>query len=236
MAFGNGPRIVTSGLVLSLDAADRNSYPGSGTTWRDLAGSNNGTLTNGPTYNSANGGSIVFEGTDDYVTGSLQVLSAPFTIEYFGKFNNVTQVNYEYFGQVGTATGANTCLSVSKVGSQFGSYSGNMYVYGGGTFGTFTDISLATNDWVHTVAIATTTAPYVVVYKNAVQGNILTGIPNTEQITAPITISANYRLGFFQNGTWWLNGNIASAKIYNRALPVSEILQNYNAQKSRFGL
>ena len=72
------PRIVTSGLVLALDAAERLSYPRTGTTWRDLSGnSNNGTLTNGPTFSAGNMGSIVFDGVDDYVnianSTSLQV-------------------------------------------------------------------------------------------------------------------------------------------------------------------
>jgi hypothetical protein len=70
MAFANGGRIVTDGLVLSLDAGDRNSYPGSGTTWRDLSGNNNsGSLVNGPTFNSANQVSILFDGVNDYVSG-----------------------------------------------------------------------------------------------------------------------------------------------------------------------
>ena len=68
MAFNYSPNIITDGLVLYLDAANTKSYPGSGTTWRDLSKSQlNGTLTNGPTFNSANGGSIVFDGTNDYV-------------------------------------------------------------------------------------------------------------------------------------------------------------------------
>ncbi len=63
-----GPNIITNGLILELDAANRKSYPGSGTTWTDLSGNGNtGTLTNGPTFSSANGGSIVFDGVDDYV-------------------------------------------------------------------------------------------------------------------------------------------------------------------------
>ena len=67
MAISYNPRIVTDGLVLALDAGNPKSYPGSGTTWTDLSGNgNNGTLTNGPTYSSANGGSIVFDGVDDY--------------------------------------------------------------------------------------------------------------------------------------------------------------------------
>ena len=65
MAFSRGPSIVTNGLVLALDAANHKSYPGSGTTWFDLSGnSHDGTLTGGPTFNSDNGGSIVFDGTD----------------------------------------------------------------------------------------------------------------------------------------------------------------------------
>ena len=64
----NSKQIVRSGLVLHLDAARPASYPGSGTTWTDLSGQgNNGTLTNGPTYSSANGGSIVLDGTNDDV-------------------------------------------------------------------------------------------------------------------------------------------------------------------------
>ena len=68
MSLGHGASIVRNGLVLYLDAANPKSYPGSGTTWKDLSGNgNNGTLVNGPTFNSANGGSIVFDGTNDYV-------------------------------------------------------------------------------------------------------------------------------------------------------------------------
>jgi len=78
-AFG---QIVTNGLVLALDAADRNSYISGSTTWRDLTSNSfNGTLTNGPTFNSANGGSIVFDGVDDYapLTGTIN-LGNTFTI------------------------------------------------------------------------------------------------------------------------------------------------------------
>ena len=67
MAFAYSPKILTDGLVFAVDAANKKSYPGSGTTWTDLAGSNDGTLTNGPTFNSGDGGSIVFDGTDDLV-------------------------------------------------------------------------------------------------------------------------------------------------------------------------
>ena len=68
MSISGGPDIVENGLVLHLDAADTNSYPGSGTLWTDLSGNgNNGTLTNGPAYSSNNKGYFSFDGTDDYV-------------------------------------------------------------------------------------------------------------------------------------------------------------------------
>ena len=66
MSFNNGPTIVTNGLVLALDAGDRNSYVSGSTTWFDLTGVNNGTLVNGPTFNTGSGGSIVFDGSNDY--------------------------------------------------------------------------------------------------------------------------------------------------------------------------
>ena len=73
MSFSNAPTVVTNGLVLSLDAGDRNSYVSGSTTWFDLAGTNNGTLTNGPTFNTGSFGSIVFDGVDDYVTTNSNI-------------------------------------------------------------------------------------------------------------------------------------------------------------------
>ena len=68
MALSHSPLIVTDGLVLCLDAANKKSYSGSGTTWTDRSGNgNNGTLVNGPTFDSGNGGSIDFDGVDDNV-------------------------------------------------------------------------------------------------------------------------------------------------------------------------
>ena len=72
----NASMLITSNLLLFYDASDVNSYPGTGTSWFDLSGNNTtGTLTNGPTFSSANGGSIVFDGTNDYVAASNSLLS-----------------------------------------------------------------------------------------------------------------------------------------------------------------
>ena len=88
-----GPKIVRSGLVLTLDAADRKSYAGSGTAWNDLSGNSiNGTLTNGPTFSSVNGGSIVFDGIDDFISlgtpSALKFASGSFTVDMWFKTNN----------------------------------------------------------------------------------------------------------------------------------------------------
>ena len=95
MSIFYNPRIVTDGLVLALDAGNTKSYPGSGTTWTDLSGrGNTGTLTNGPTYSSANGGSIVFDGTNDHVTMSgnnisgLSAETTDFSICIWVKYNS----------------------------------------------------------------------------------------------------------------------------------------------------
>ena len=80
MAISRGPKIVTNGLVLALDAADRNSYLGSGTTWTDLRGNNNtGVLTNGPTFNASNRGSISFDGINQCVVVNSNASILPTT-------------------------------------------------------------------------------------------------------------------------------------------------------------
>ena len=94
MALAHSPRIVTDGLALCLDAGNTKSYSGSGTTWNDLSGNGNtGTLTNGPTYSSDNGGSIFFDGTNDYVS-LVDNLGDPqqFTIEFWAY---PTQLNFD---------------------------------------------------------------------------------------------------------------------------------------------
>ena len=83
MSYKYGPSIVTDGLVFYVDAANENSYPGSGTDWADLSGDATATLTNGPTYSSNNGGYIDFDGSNDHVevTGINVSALSTFTLE-----------------------------------------------------------------------------------------------------------------------------------------------------------
>jgi len=89
MGFYRGPQIVTSGLVLHLDAANLKSYPGTGTTWYDRSGNlnggvvNNGTLYNGPSFSSTNMGSLVFNGTNSYVRVDSTILQDSGNFNFF---------------------------------------------------------------------------------------------------------------------------------------------------------
>jgi hypothetical protein len=93
MALQHSPRIVTDGLVLCLDAANPKSYPGSGITWGDVSGQNHtGTLTFGPSYSVSNGGTISFDGSNDYVSTTFNTALADFTICcWFRKTGGIVQ-------------------------------------------------------------------------------------------------------------------------------------------------
>ena len=131
MAFIHSPKIVTSGLVLCLDAANKLSYRGSGTTWTDLSGNaNTGTLTNGPTFSNANGGCIVFDGVDDYVNVPYNASTISFPT------NNATICVWYRVSTVGDGYGALvTQRSVTGSGIQSYMISTRLYADGGGTAG-----------------------------------------------------------------------------------------------------
>ena len=228
--YYGGP-IVTDGLILALDAGNLVSYPKSGTTAHSLTGSVVSSLINGTSFNQAYQGMWVFDGTDDLITGSVGTLNAPFTIEYWGRFDALTRSPYEYFGSIGNAT-LGQMISFSKIGTQDpnAAYHGFLYIYDGGASAIKTDIDLKTLDWIHGVVVATADSPYAKVYKNGIEGNLI------DSVSGPINTNGIFRVAGWSGGTWDLVGNIGIHRIYNRALSTEEIQQNFNAQKSRFGL
>jgi hypothetical protein len=215
--YANG-KIVTDGLVLSLDAADRNSYVSGSLVWNDVSGNNNnGTLTNGPTFNSGSGGSIVFDGVNDYITINnglgVNVLNA-YTVFIWVKFNsyNTVLLGSDGFYDSGYP------LYVASLN--------DLYISTNEGF-TFTNLAnLTLNNWTYLTVVRNNRT--IIWYKNGIyldtktlnsdNGNVIKGI------------------GAYNDGTFSLNGNIANVQIYNRVLSTQEVLQNYNAQKSRFGL
>jgi len=232
MAISRGPKIVTNGLVFAVDGADKNSYRGSGTTWTDVSGNNNnGTLTNGPTFSAANMGSIVFDGTNDYVainnSTSLQVADT-FTVCAWIKASNLSA----RYGIFSTRANNTTGCWQFEVGTGSGG-SGRILITGIGTW-----MAESVND---VITANTWYQICVVKVNNATQGASLyvNGQLVSNSGTAAYTISNNSdekRIGIGTGSAQYFPGNIALVSLYNRALSNSEISQNYNATKSRFGL
>jgi hypothetical protein len=231
--YANG-KIVTSGLVLALDAADKNSYPGSGTTWRDLAGNNTNTLTNSPTFSNTNGGSIIFDGVDDYIDCNLDVSwnnTNSNTIIIVLTPGNQTQSR----GFIGKGP-ANWEWQLNQIGT------GLELVYwntgGGHTNGPITTISnvFQSNIPVFIGLVWDNLNNQHYFYKNGVNvgSNTWTNASINQNRSDGIKIGgAIYAWGM--GGSYWA-GSIHSVFNYNRALSATEISQNYNAQKSRFNL
>jgi hypothetical protein len=227
MAFSYSPNLVTDGLVLYLDAANTRSYPGTGTVWTDLSrGGNNGTLTNGPTFNSGNGGSIVFDGVNDYVKppASTTLQLTDFTLSSWIKIN--TQNANQFIIDTSTDSGSGLGYSY-RVNSEnkirFWAYNAN------NNLNSITTI--LSNVWYNVSVTYNNTSKLQSIYINGVFD-----ISNTHTNPFVVSTVTNLQIGGSSILGGYLNGNIAQSSIYNRTLSATEILQNYNTTKTRFGL
>jgi hypothetical protein len=228
MGIGYNPRIVTDGLVLCLDAANRKSYPGSGNTWTDLSGlGNNGELVNSPTYNSSNFGYFQFV-TDDYarIQNNTALDTQTPTVEVWVK-TNVTSQNGFWF-EKGTV---NTQYSLFQEGTVI-QWRQRL------TSGALTSLSTTTANFINTSnwyqVVGTFVSGSRRLYINGVQVNsdTLSGTIDTNAGGMSIGVYGGY------NGSrsYYYNGNLSVCKVYNRALSASEIQQNFNAARSRYGI
>ena len=227
-----GKPIVTSGLILYLDAANRKSYPGSGTTWTDLSGNGNtGTLVGSTGYSGTNGGSIVFDGTDDYVTlgtpSLLNGVQVPLTICMWAKANSFGTFNvlWGVDGPDGVGVDLYSLLRVDGGTLRyFTSTSG-----GGLQFnGSFTPLTNIWNFYAVTVS-GTISSPSVIIYLNNSSQTF-----SYSSLSSSTNLTVDFRIGSNQRALEVWNGNISNAMWYNRALTATEIAQNYNALKSRY--
>jgi hypothetical protein len=237
------PAIVTNGLVLNLDAGFTPSYPTTATTWYDVSsGGNNGTLTNGPTFNSANNGSIVFDGVDDYAvttqdqTPNLNITSS-ITLETWLKSTAVANsqhgdgVNSKGLSSDGN-TGVYETLIVSSGEINYPFF--RLRIVSNTPTYFPTNISLSLNQIYHFVS--TYDGSTMRIFINGVEaGTGLSTSGNIETNTQPLCIGVRLVHRNF-GGDSFFSGNIFTNRIYNRALSQLEITQNYNAQKGRFGL
>ena len=218
-----GPDIVDNGLVFAIDAGSGRSYPGSGTTVTDLVGTNNGTLTNGVGYSSANGGSFTFDGTDDVIitpgtaaTNISTTLTAEAWVYYESGNGRIFQKD---------GSGYTRCWEMGGYGGYFRTEL--WHSNGIGMPDSTAPSALTVNGW--TYIAMTFDGTDVKMYQNAVlvktinfPGNIRT------DINTPLTIGGHWGAGEY------FDGNIGPTRLYNQALTAAQVTQNYNAQKSRF--
>ena len=230
-------KIVTNGLVLNLDAAQLRSYPTTGTNWTDLSGSgNNGTLTNGPTFNSGNGGNIVFDGTNDYATASDSSSLRPtsFGIDVWFRptfFNLYTTILVKPFnGPPWTPPYLSYMIRLNNTGANIECSTNT-----GGIYRTLNPIYrfVANTLYNVTFTLNSSTGAAICYLNGAVLSSTTFTSGAISYSPTPLIIGADYGASPVAD---FFTGNIYIVKIYNSVLSASQVSQNYNATKSRFGL
>ena len=222
MGLAHSPRIVTDGLVLALDAGNTKSYPGSGTTWTDLTGNgNDGTLQNGVGFDSGNGGSLTFDGVDDYVnlssSSSLTFGSGNFSIDLSLKISTIK--SNQYFFDFGANRFA------FQYYNNFGTYVLRYLTQGISIKDT--PYTLVQNQIYNFCIVRNSGNGYLFL-----NGNQINSWVDNETYTSNTLNIGRYGLSNVAN----LNGNVYTFKGYNRALTASEVSQNFNALRGRYGI
>ena len=232
MGLNHSPLIVTNGLVMCLDAGNTKSYPGSGTTWTDLSGNgNNGTLTNGPTYNSINSGSIVFDGIDDHVlvasNASIPTGSAARTVSIWFYTNTtswLTNVNTLFHYGTGS-TGASFGIDMDVFPKM------EFFSWGGAGRDLIFNTTFSEVGWKN-ICVTYDGITTVLIYENGVNTQTLTLSSACNTSATGVYIGAANPSAISS----YFDGRISSTKLYNRALSAAEIQQNFNALRGRFGI
>jgi len=202
-----------------------------GTTWTDMSGNSiTGTLTNGPTYNSSNGGSIVFDGVDDYIIipeNSALNTQTP-TVEVWVKTNATTQNGFWFEkGQV------NTQYALFQEGSVIQwrqNFSGSVT-----NLSTTTATYMNTTSWYQIVGTYTSGSRKLYINGTLVNSDGQGGTISTNSNGMSIGVYGGYNPGGSGRG-YYYNGNVAVCKVYNRELSATEVSQNFNALRGRFGI
>lgn len=238
MALVHNPRISTSGLVMYIDAGNPQSYVGSGTTWNDVSLNNStATLVNGPTFVT---NSIQVDGIDDYVIFDVSRFSSgnsPFTMDIVFRWNgttpNTTMIGY------GRDDGPNRVPNISVLtgGTITFNFGSNSALVNSTT-------TLAANVWVNCTAVYSGTQSLL--YINGVLNNSISyssaNVDLNNNVNGTNGCLAALFSGFGNVGSGAtrrygsFGGNFGLVKVYNRALSSIEVLQSFNATRSRFGI
>jgi hypothetical protein len=227
MGVYGGPDIVTDGLVLALDAGSKKSYAGSGTTWTDLSGNgNNVTLTNGPSFNTNDGGSVVFDGTNDYArndtptlpTGNVSITICAWIYVISGYSNSWQGIA----GWGNTALGQGALLDMNQGRLAFSTWGFP------NSHDLISNYNVPLNTWKYVVGSISNRN--IKLYADS------TNVLDSSITSTPSVASTQLRLATIDYPGRLLNVRISSVQIYDRVLSQQEVLQNYNATKSRFGV
>lgn len=218
MALQHSPSIVTSGLVFCVDAANPRSYPGSSTAWYDVSGNGNtGTLINSPAYTSGISGYFTFDGVDDYVNcgnnSSLQQASA---------------ITMSAWVNPTSTTGLGNIMAKNyNSGYRFRIDTGQLwwYVSGNAIMGG----SVPNGSWSYCTVTGSSSG------LSAYVNGVLVA-SNSSAFTPSAPGSGDLLIGSLSAASEVFNGKIAMTSMYSRALSVTEILQNYNATRGRYGV
>jgi hypothetical protein len=240
MSVYAGPEITTNGLVLSLDAANLKSYPGTGTTWFDLSGGvKNCTLVNGPTYDTLNGGNIVFDGTNDHITGTtLPSGTDLFTMSYWLYFNANINGNFGPSNKAAILFSGNSSGTYEFLVLPSGSTAGAPYTIALGRYAIATTGACSVNNVnmpiqrYHNLVLVRDGAASQKIYLNGEQ-------IGTGNVSDSFTSAATMYIGgatAVPSYSGYFNGKFGAINQYNRALSASEIQQNFNALRGRFGI
>ena len=241
MGLVHHPNVVTDGLVCCWDAGNRRSYPGAGTTWTDLVGGQNGTMQNNTSFNSAKGGVLEFDGTDDYVSvpdsDYLDSITSAITVSVWvspcsladratGVGTIVSKPSHSYWGSPYAAWNMRLRHGTSE--GDYGTETVEFWAAGsyGGQF--YSSSSIPRETWTHIVGT----------YDGANQKIYINGVLDaTDAQTAAIATTAQpllFGTNYGGPGSELLEGSLANVLIYNRGLTAAEIKELYYMQKSRF--
>jgi hypothetical protein len=234
MALHYSPRIVTNGLITLLDAADVNSYPGSGTTWYDMSGNNNhGTSIGGPTYD-ASSKSFYFDGTDDRFAAAISNAPNLYCIEIGFKPHKAISPNvapdgndYSLLG-IRASAGNNNGINVYEWTGGMTNETVTIWSHDGYATGITDTVSLA----FHIMAFNWNGSTYDIWLDGIKRSTIPRSTGHANLINGITYIDPGYSVGY----GYYHSGNISFVRSYNRVLSDLEIQQNYNATKTRFGL
>jgi len=217
--------IATQGLVLDLDAAIKGSYPGTGTTWTDISNNgNNGTLINGPTFSSADYGSIVFDGTNDFVSGSGVFLPTQGTITVWFKTSNTYTNNYLF--SLPWVSSGNNGFDLGFGGTT--TFRGIITTTSGNAEITYST-TYSDNNW-HMGALTYNGTNAILYYDGVAR--------NSASTTGTIRQTANGEFNVARFGSFgaYVAASITNVTVYNKALSATEITQNFNALRGRYGI